>query len=323
MKHFFIINPAAGKISVVNCHKGIEKACRKHGIEFEVAVSECKGDVERIAKDAAIRGFNRIYAIGGDGTLNEAANAIIGHIKAHNDSDIALVPVAAGTGNDFVRSLSNPSVYSRFASGAKKQDASKKEKDGSAWEPYISAVISGKRRVIDCAAVNDRYFINIASVGMDACVVRNALRYKQSKFCPDALSYIASVFSTFINYEPFDFTVSIDGEPPVRGEYTLIAVANGKYYGGGVMPVPHAELCNNGLDVCIAGKIKKSQVLNFFPKYAKGKHQNIPIVDFKHCREITITSPVNVFVNADGELFETDTANFKLMDFKLPVIELS
>lgn len=326
MKHFFIINPAAGKVHQGNCRAGIEKASEKGNLEYEIAVSSGRGSIKKLVADAIGRGFSVIYAIGGDGTINEAANGILEHIESTGDCDsVSLAPIAAGTGNDFVRSLDNASLYSEFTARVKKSDAVAKKKNvftGDAWADYISAVVNGKPCTIDCAKANDKFFINIASVGIDACVVGNAVQFKKSKLCPDKFAYVASVVKTFLKYKPFVFEISIDGGEPVTGEYTLAAVANGKYYGGGIMPVPAADLTNRRLDVCIAKKVKKIQVIDFFPKYAKGKHTNLPIAEFTECKEITIKSPTVIALNADGELYDVDKVTFRLLDFTLPIIQL-
>ena len=325
MKHFFIVNPAAGKINADNCRAGIEAACRKYDLVYDIAFSKQRGDVELIANDAIERGYNRIYAVGGDGTLNEAANAVIAHIKSCGaaDADVALVPVAAGTGNDFVRSLKNSDSYKKLAAAAKKSDAAGKTDGGAVWKRYISAVLNGSLKLVDCASANGRYFINIASMGIDAAVAKNMSKFKHSKFCPDSLAYLASVATTFINYKPFQFEISIDDGEPVKGEYSLIAVANGCYYGGGIKPAPKADLCNGRLDVCIADKIKKLQIINFFPKYAKGKHENLPVIKLLQCRKITVSSPDTIYLNLDGEIIDADNAVFELMYFKLPVVEIT
>jgi len=330
LKHFFIVNPAAGKINADNCRKGIEAVCAKRRLDFEIAYSTKRGDVEKIAREAVEHGFNRIYAIGGDGTLNEAANAVIAHIKVcDGNADVALVPVAAGTGNDFVRSLGCPDEYKKFALAARKSDAvtnksgGQKSDNGAEWEKYISAVVDGSVKNIDCASANGRYFINIASMGIDADVAKNMSKFKHSKLCPDSLAYLASVAYTFIKYKPFDFEISIDGGEPVKGEYSLIAVANGCYYGGGIKPAPKADLCNGKLDVCIASKIKKLQIINFFPKYAKGTHENLPVINILQCKKITISSPETIYLNLDGEIVDADNVTFEMLDFKLPVVEIS
>ncbi len=326
MKHFFIINPSAGKVHEGNCRAGIEKVCKERDLVYEIGKTSGRGSILKLVKDAVSRGFDVIYPIGGDGTINEAANALLRHIESTgNPENVMLAPVAAGTGNDFVRSLDNSSVYANFTKRVKKSDAvafKKNKFTGNEWAEYIGAVIDGKECKVDCAKANDKFFINIASLGIDACVVKNAVAFKKSKLCPDKFAYTASVVKTFVKYKPFVFEISIDGGEAVTGEYTLAAVANGKYYGGGIMPVPSASLKNGRLDVCIAKKVKKIQVIDFFPKYAKGKHTNLPIAQFAECKEITIKSPETIALNVDGELYDVDSVVFKVQDFKLPIKEL-
>lgn len=127
------------------------------------------------------------------------------------------------------------------------------------------------------------------------------------------------MITTFLHYRPFVFDISIDGGEPRKGEYTLIAVANGRCYGGGIIPAPDADLFSGKFEVCIADKIVKHQVIRFFPKYAKGKHAGLDIVNIKSCKKITVSSKETIYLNADGEIFETEKAEFEILDIKLPV----
>lgn len=308
--------------------EGIRAACEENAAVYEIFISKAPGDVQNLASEAIKNGFERIYAVGGDGTLSEASNAVLAYLDAEyrekrargEQADpcggtVSLVPIACGTGNDFVRSLTHAELYAQMAKRVKK--------DGSRWKEYISAAIKGKTSYIDCVRVNEQYFINVASLGMDARIAHSANVLKKRPMFPGSLAYLASVVSCFIRYTPFRFTVSYDDGEPEKGEYTLVAVANGRYYGGGMLPVPKADLHNGRLDICTADKVKRYQVLGFFPKYAKGRHENISIAKFRSCKKISIESEEPVYLNTDGEITEVTRADFALLDFKLPIVELA
>jgi YegS/Rv2252/BmrU family lipid kinase len=288
-KFIFIINPNAGN------HK-IEQFVSNNTLSYVIENTKGPGDATIIAhKYASAYGSKcRFVSVGGDGTLNEVLNGM-----AESGAQLSIIP--AGSGNDFIKSV--------IPSYKKKQKIS--------YE-FISSILTGSPKPIDLAAVNDRYFLNIASVGFDADVVYNAIRFKKT-ILPAKLSYYMSVFLSLIHLKSRKVTVSIDGNN-VDKVITLIAVANGKYYGGGFTPAPGASIEDGILDVCCVEKITRRKVLRFFTKYKEGTHGSIQQVSFDKCRNITVESKDEVRVNIDGELLISKKAVFKICDFKINFI---
>ena len=107
MEHLFIINPAAGKEDKTKEYSALIKTlCQRKGLEYRIALSQAPGDITRIAREAAETGREiRIYACGGDGTLNEAVNGIVGY------PNVAVTVFAGGSGNDFARAFSDPDAF--------------------------------------------------------------------------------------------------------------------------------------------------------------------------------------------------------------------
>ena len=324
MKHCFIINPAAGSMNTDMCRKSIEKICHEKNIDYMIEFSNADGDIDRLAYEASVGGFKYIYAVGGDGTLNEAANGIMRYIDtAENLSEAdrpVMVPVPCGTGNDFVRSIDSCGVYRKFIDSMNKKSKSS-EAFQTEFDKLISAAVDciGNVESLDVGTANGRYFINIASVGFDAEVVINAKKYKKKKFIPSGMAYIVGVFTTFISLKPRYVKISYDSGDLGDENITLMAVANGKYYGGGVMPTPDADLKDGKFDVCIVDFVRRYMVPVFFPKYNKGRHGSMKQVTFRKCEKVVITSENPFAFNVDGEVSFETRGEFEICKNKIPM----
>lgn len=186
---------------------------------------------------------------------------------------LAIIPT--GTGNDFYR------VYKEI-NGTKK---------------------------IDIGMVNGRKFINLASVGLDAKIARDANIYKNKNKIKIA-AYPVSIIKNIIKKE--DFSTSL-------GDLTLLAVANGKYYGNGIPLNPFCNLNDGLLDVYKVDKIKRLQILKLLLEIYKGTHANNELVDYYQTDHLTISSDTNLIGNVDGEVFYAKNFEFKVIPKGLTV----
>lgn len=295
MYHYFIINPVAVRIQheeVIEILKDILKT-----ESYAYNVTEHVWHARQLAFEAAANHADiRIYSIGGDGTLNEVANGIV----ESGNKEAVLVPIPLGSGNDFVRSLGY-----------------KKEKD---LRKLIDRAVSCSYIEIDLCKANDRYFLNISSLGFDAQVVANAIAYKKNKFIPKGLAYYLSVFTTFVRMKFYPLTITVDDKETFDNNTTLLAVANGRYYGGGIIPVPGADIQDGCFDVCLVDKVRRIKVPIFFPMYAKGNHGKLKEVNFFKCRKLHVKCN-NGFVslNIDGELSKVKEVLFEVVNRKIRV----
>ena len=143
MEHIFIINPAAGKFDHSQQFRTkIESACRERGLRYEICVSEKAGDCRAIARRAAESGSEvRLYACGGDGTLNEVVNGAVGF------SNAAVTHFPCGSGNDAIKIFSET-------------------------EPFfqIERLLDAEEARFDLIRCNDTHALNVLSIGLDARV---------------------------------------------------------------------------------------------------------------------------------------------------------
>ena len=167
MKHLFIINPAAGsRDRTAEYTAQIHRLCQ--GLDYEIAVSQAPGECRRLAREAAETGENvRIYACGGDGTLNEIASGAAGFPNA------AVTAFSGGSGNDFVRLFSEPAAFSQ-----------------------LSRLLDAEETAFDLIACNDDLALNVCSVGLDARIGTDVARYKRFPFLHGFNAY---ALSTVVN----------------------------------------------------------------------------------------------------------------------------
>lgn len=252
MKHLFIINPVAGNGAAEATYlPKILTAVREFGLEYEIHRTINIGDATRYVKSRCTDAEQerlRFYAIGGDGTLNEVVNGVIGHPNA----EIAFLP--SGTGNDFARSFQDHTLF----------------RD-------VSRQIRGIARPVDVIRYNDRYAINMLNIGLDCQVVSEMNRLKKYPFIKGPLAYIAGVGVVFVGNQGYEFHLELEDGQMMEGEFTLIAIGNGAYCGGGFKGVPLANLQDGLFDVNIVHKVNRRAFASLIGSYRKGTHLDHPL----------------------------------------------
>ena len=273
MKHLFIINPAAGsRDRTADYTAEIRRLCA--GLDYEIAVSAAPGECRRLAREAARTGEEvRIYACGGDGTLNEVASGAAGFPNA------AVTAYAGGSGNDFVKLFSDPAAFSD-----------------------LSRLLDAEEASFDMILCNDDLALNICSVGLDARIGTDVARYKRIPFIHGFNAYALSTLINLFRGISEHYVVEIDGER-IDGQQTFVCVCNGRFYGGGFNPVPEADPADGKLDVLLVKKVSLLQVPGIIGTYKNGRWRELPEI-IRHFRtdRVRILCDGPTPVNLDGEL---------------------
>lgn len=273
MKHLFIINPAAGsRDRTADYTAEIRRLCA--GLDYEIAVSAAPGECRRLAREAARTGEEvRIYACGGDGTLNEVASGAAGF------SNAAVTAYSGGSGNDFVKLFSDPAAFSD-----------------------LSRLLDAEEVSFDMILCNDDLALNICSVGLDARIGTDVARYKRIPFIHGFNAYALSTLINLLRGISEHYIVEIEGER-IDGEQTFVCVCNGRFYGGGFNPVPEADPADGKLDVLLVKKVSLLQVPAIIGKYKNGRWRELPEI-IRHFRtdRVRILCDGPTPVNLDGEL---------------------
>ena len=293
MKHIFIINPNAGKHDSRQRIYDMADALRnQHGLEVQCILTKNQGHATELARKLCESGEElRFYACGGDGTANEVANGVIGYDNA------AMTVIPVGTGNDFLKNFG----------------------DGAALFENAENLWDGPRFPMDAIDVNGRIALTIACSGIDARVAADVHKYSESPLLDGKGSYIYALAVNFLfKGISSHWTVELDGEA-VEGDYSLVAVCNGRYYGGGFMPVPEARMNDGVLNTLVVQKVSRVTFAKFVGPYAKGEYHKFP--HLAHCstpQVIRIHSQKEDIVTClDGECVTSNDVTIRLSDKKL------
>ncbi|MBQ8833578.1 MAG: diacylglycerol kinase family lipid kinase [Oscillospiraceae bacterium] len=290
MKHLFIINPAAGsKNRTEDYSEVIHKICRARNVDYEIRVSTAPGECTRIAREAAQTGEElRIYACGGDGTLNEVAAGAAGY------ENVAITVFSGGSGNDFVKLFDDPQAFFD-----------------------LHRLMDADEAVFDMIRCNDDLAINICSVGLDARIGTDVSRYKRLPLLHGFRAYIASTVVNVVKGIAEHYVVEIDGET-IDAEQTFVCVCNGRFYGGGFNPIPEADPADGKLDVLLVKKISRAQVPAIIGKYKDGRYKELSdIARYFRTDSIKITCDKPTPINLDGELRMAQAVEMKVAKEKI------
>ena len=286
MRYVFYINPTAGK---GNTQEGIINAVKNYfadkTAEFKIHITKFKGDAKESARLEAQTGDNiRMFACGGEGTVFEVLNGIVGY----DNVELGVIP--CGSANDFLKFFES--------------------RDGFL---NIAEQIDGESIDMDLIKAGDNYCLNGCSVGMDAIVGRDMAIFKNWPLVSGSLAYKLAIVKTFLGKLGITADISIDGEAPERKTCLFAVMANAPYYGGGFKGAPDAVPFDNKLDFTLVDKISKLKILKFLGIYKKGEHRMLDYCTLKNCNTMEFTSEKAIPVNLDGEIIETTHMKFEIV----------
>ena len=295
-----IVNPAAGANSSRKKWLRIQDVLKQCNFHFDYEYTDCTGHAIVLAREAATQGYNRIIAVGGDGTVNEVANGILNSSAA---KDISLGIISTGTGSDFIRSIGIPRDFIKAC----------------------SRVSSQVRVKIDIGIVEyqykgnkvRRYFLNTAGFGLDAAVVEAT--QKIPKQLGGTIPYLLGLIKALVTYQNKQAKITSDGnvtEQRVVG----VVVANGGYAGGGMHFAPTARLDDGLLDTLIINDMRKVELLSVFPRVYNGTHVKLAKVKMEKTTKISVESPDHALIYADGELLGEAPATFSILPAALKIV---
>ena len=290
MRHAFIINPHAGKGDhTARLYDAADRLRERHGLTVECLRTDRPGGAEAMARKLAESGEAvRIYACGGDGTIHEVANGIAGFANA------AMTSVPAGTGNDFLKNFG--------------PDQEKFADPENLWDGPVFPL-----DLIDC---NGRYCLTIACSGIDARIADSVHRYGTLPGLSGRGSYLLSVGVNFLfRGIGQHWTVTLDGVE-TEGDFALVSMCNGRYYGGGSMPVPEARMNDGVLHTILVKKVSRRVFARLFPAYSAGEYGKFPeIARVVTARQVRIVSRDEDIVTClDGESLYSREVNLRLAE---------
>jgi len=281
----FIVNPHSGGGKTGREWPGIRKRAEEILGPFTADLTAGPGDASRLTRERLLGGADVVVCVGGDGTLNEVLNGFIddGRPVAEN-ALLGFVP--NGTGCDFVRSVPIP----RNLEGA------------------LDTIARGEIRTIDlgCIRYRDplnqtrvRCFHNIASFGLGGEVDERANR--TTKVFGPFFAFILSTLQSLLLYGKKRICFRLDGGTPMEVTAWNIAVANGRYHGGGMLVAPGASVDDGLFHVTVIGDLSLAEALFHLPKLYSGRITEVKHVSTFTCRRVEAFSDQRVLLDVDGE----------------------
>ncbi len=256
------------------------------------------GETMALVRKAIAAGATRIVVAGGDGTVHEAANAIIG-------TGVELAVVPAGSGNDYARSLGVPATI-----------------DDAVAFALSTAAVATDAAELTCTGPDGsglrRIFVNIAEAGFGGDVVRHA--QFTNRIAGPWLAYQLAIFAALASLRPARTMVSIDGAPARAVASSNLIVGLGGYFGGGLRPLPQAALDDGLFDVAQIRDASRLDIARHAVMLKNGIPAGHPKVDLCRCRALRVDSAAAVPVEADGEWLGYLPATFTVLPGALRVV---
>ena len=290
MRHLFIINPAAGSRNQTESYrKKIAEVCEKRGLDYSIRVSGAPGRCRKIAREAAETGREyRLYACGGDGTLNEVVSGAAGF------PNVAVTVFSGGSGNDFARMFSEPEAF----------------KD-------LERLLDAEETEFDLIKCNDDYSLNICSVGLDARIGHDVSNYKRIPLLSGFRAYAVSTVVNVVKGIHEHYVIEVNGER-IDSRQTLICACNGRFYGGGFCPVPQADPTDGKLEVLLVRDVSRLKVAQVVGAYKNGKYTDFPhLIRHITTDKIKIICDKETGINLDGEKREAEVIEMSVAEEKL------
>jgi YegS/Rv2252/BmrU family lipid kinase len=266
-----LVSPTAGRGRAGVLADDVLAVFRAAGLSPRLLPATTGADAERQAAGAVADGAGAVVAVGGDGTVHAAVQAVAG-------TSAALAVVPAGTGNDLARALGIP--------------------DGAAAAARAAAedLAAGGHRTVDAGRTGDRWWATVLCCGFDSAVSDRANRLRWPK---GRRRYDVAVLAELARLKPVELTMVLDGEAQTL-PVTMVAVGNTPWYGGGMKVCPGADPADGLFDVTVVGATSRLELMRTKPRLTAGTHVEHPMVSVHRAARVELSSP-GVTTYADGE----------------------
>ncbi|MFZ4634699.1 MAG: diacylglycerol/lipid kinase family protein [Saprospiraceae bacterium] len=263
----FIVNPKAGKQWQKHLRQSVDKFLDHRKFEYGIVVTDAPGHGAELAKNAAAEGYEVVVAVGGDGTVNEVAQGLLG-------SDLPLGIVPAGSGNGLAMHLGI----------------------GRDMDHAVRLLNSATNRHIDACWINDRLFLNLTGVGFDGLVAHLSRRNHTRGLLP----YFYRAVQAGLMHPMIDFEIEADGRRfPMRA--LSVAVCNGPMYGYGVEIAPGALIDDGLLDIVVLRAVPRWRYFAAVPAFLRKQVYDLDFIEHFRAKTLRLQSSGPHYINLDGE----------------------
>lgn len=265
-----IANPRAGHGRGERNVRRLREAIRRRGYDCTPVPTERPGHAMELARRAADAGHARVAVMGGDGTISEVVNGLVG-----SDTELGIVPM--GTGNDVARSLRIPR---------------------GDLDAALDLAIQGETRPVDVGRERDRHFISVLGVGFPAIVADEANSFTRLR---GSAAFFVAVYKALHRLRPIPLTIGLD-ERTLAMECVAVMVQNTPYTGGGLKMAPDAVVDDGELDVVVVADIARTDLMVHFPRVYSGHHLDHPAFSAHRARRVRVETAEELPKMFDGDL---------------------
>lgn len=292
MQTVFLVNPASANGSTGRRWPEFARRAAAVGLEGDTLFSERQGHLAELARTATLEGAELLVVVGGDGSVNEVANGLVG---LDRQPDLALVP--RGTGRDFARTFAIPRNIDAAARVALDGDVRAVDLGRASYRAWDGSEATAA-------------FANVGSAGMSGAIAKRA--NETTKVLGGKASYLWAIFAVFSGWGASAIDLTVDGEHR-SGRMFDVVVANGRFFGGGLKVCPDAEPDDARFDVLTIGDITKRDLVLTVPKMYRGTHLPHPKAELLRGATVVVASDTPLPIELDGEQPGTTPVRFEVL----------
>ncbi len=284
MRTKVVVNPIAGRGRAEKLLPRLYACLKRYAVSAEVVHTQAKGDAVQLALEAAREGYERVVAMGGDGTVGEVTTGLLSAADEGCESILGILP--AGSGNDYAYAVGIPTNL----------------------EAACKRLVDGQVRCVDVVRVSadgkTYYFNNTVGIGLDADVLLETHKLKRIR---GFLLYFTALMRVLISNGrwPYPVQVTVDGESLPYNAVTLVTTCNGPRVAGGFYLTPEARPDDGQLDVIIADQLSRLRLASFITRVMRGTHVGAKPVHIRRARRVTVEGLRGLPGHMDGEVLCT------------------
>jgi YegS/Rv2252/BmrU family lipid kinase len=287
-----ILNPMADMGHAWTVANDLRPIASQYGAEWSGTVYPTHAT--ELARQAAEQGYERVIALGGDGTTHEVVNGLM-QVPAERRPALGVVPL--GSGNDFAHAIGVPQAADRA----------------------LAHALAGTASPIDLGLMTDEngrqeYFDNTLGMGFDAVVT---IRTHKLPIVRGFLMYLVAVLQTIIvNHQPSRMKINIDGQE-IEQSNLMLTICNGSRQGGGFLVAPDAKNDDGILNYAMVSHCSRLTMLRLLPEVMKGTHGKFPQVTLGTTHRLSLISELPLYIHADGEIYTSFGSNLRQVSFEI------
>jgi diacylglycerol kinase (ATP) len=283
----FIVNKFSGGGYRPEVEGRIIEACRAAGIECRIEFTQSRGHATELAQWAVEQKMDFAFAVGGDGTVNEVAQGLVG-------SSVAMGILPKGSGNGLARHLTIPMDFKKS----------------------LSLISHHERELIDTMLINQKLSVNVSGIGFDGHVA--AMFAGKAK--RGLVGYTKLVLNEFRSFKPFEASVALNGKKFTTKSF-IIAIANSSQFGNNAKVAPRASVCDQLIDISFIQKIPVAEAPAFAGKMFTGNLDRSRFVEIHKAQKLSIQLTEPMAFHIDGEAMPaTDTFEAAIQPASLTIL---